>query len=398
MREPNPAADAALRSAHRNLDAAANLPNDARAGQGVVVTYSGKDADRVRGHEAVTWVEVGKILAALKGYAFAGEYDPSRRYPGRVYFVPSDTLVGIEPARALGVDTEDDLFGGVVAHAFAATKVITHPLIDSGAYAPEGWSHGFARRVQDVVLSGFTAFTQLDARRAGAQLLEHGPVRLKRARGSGWRDQTVVAGTADLEAVLSAFDNAELSRHGLVLEQNLDHVTAYSVGQVRAAGLLATYCGTQRATADGGGAAVYGGSDLLLVRGDYDSLLGLNLGPEVRLAIRQARTYDAATEELSGLIASRRNYDIARGIDGEGCVRCGVLEQSWRIGGASGPEVAALQAFRADPMLRAVRAWCIETYGRSEPLPPGAILHFCGADERVGLITKYTVVEPYVTA
>ena len=58
--------------------------------------------------------------------------------------------------------------------------------------------------------------------------------------------------------------------------------------------------------------------------------------------------------------ASRRNYDIARGIDAQGQWRCRVLEQSWRIGGASGPEVAALQAFRADPALRVIRAWCID--------------------------------------
>src|SRR5207249_3972954 len=102
-----------------------------------------------------------------------------------------DTLVDDE-ARALGVRTEDDLFGGVIPHPFVATKAITHPLVEPDAPAPVGWSHGFAARVRDVVLPGFSTFTLRDARRAGARLLTLGPVRIKPARGSGWRGQVVV--------------------------------------------------------------------------------------------------------------------------------------------------------------------------------------------------------------
>src|SRR3712207_8788490 len=41
---------------------------------------------------------------------------------GRVYFVPSCTLIGLEQARQLGITGEDDLFGGVVPYPFVATK------------------------------------------------------------------------------------------------------------------------------------------------------------------------------------------------------------------------------------------------------------------------------------
>src|SRR5205823_8972958 len=126
----------------------------------------------------------------------------------------------------------------------------------------------FSLRVSDVVLPGFAAFTVEDARRAGTRLLERGPVRLKRARGTGWRDQVVVGGPAELQTALSAFDTAELPHFGVVVERNLTDVTTYSVGQLRVGSLMATYCGTQRVTTDNGGAAVYGGSDLLVVRGD----------------------------------------------------------------------------------------------------------------------------------
>jgi hypothetical protein len=180
-----------------------------------------------------------------------------------------------------------------------------------------------------------------------------------------------------------------------VLEQNLEGVTTYSVGQVRVDGLLATYCGTQRMTTDNKGAMTYGGSDLVIVRGDWDALLGLQLASEVWLAIAQVRVYDAATQEFPGLLASRRNYDVLQGVDAEGRWRSGVLEQSWRIGGASGPEVAALAAFRADPNLRAVHAWCIESFGPGAAPPPGAIVHFHGVDDRAGPVAKYTQVEAY---
>ncbi|MNC93227.1 hypothetical protein D3C83_98090 [compost metagenome] len=79
--------------------------------------------------------------------------------------------------------------------------------------------------------------------------------------------QQVVSSAAELETVLDAVDPAVLSREGLVVEWNLEKVTTYSVGQVRVAKLVASYCGTQRLTTNATGARVYGGSDLVVVRG-----------------------------------------------------------------------------------------------------------------------------------
>jgi len=123
--------------------------------------------------------------------------------------------------------------------------------------------------------------------------------------------------------------------------------------------------------------------------------LNLTLAAETRLAVTQARAYDgAASQHFPGLIASRRNYDVAQGLDASHERRSGVLEQSWRIGGASPAEIAALEAFRADGSLGVVRASCVEQYGLHEP-PPDAVLQFRGIDDRVGAITRYTVVESY---
>ena len=76
-------------------------------------------------------------------------------------------------------------------------------------------------------------------------MLEHGPVRIKPAWGIGGRGQVVAADPAAVEAALGAVDGVALQTYGLVVEQDLQEVTTYSVGQVRVAGLSATYCGSK---------------------------------------------------------------------------------------------------------------------------------------------------------
>ncbi len=379
--------------------AATGAAGEARPPRRGVVLYR-PGADGYAGsHERATHLDIARRLAALKGYEAAAEHDPARVHPGPVYLLPCDTIVGLEAAGALGVRDEHDLFGGVVPHAFVATKAITHPLAGADAAAPEGWSAEMGRRVSGVVLAGHTAFSRNDARRAGRRLLESGPVRVKRVSESGGRGQRVVHDPAGLEAALDAVDPAELSRCGLVLEEDLAEAATFSVGQVRVAGLVASYCGTQRLTPDNGGAPVYGGSALTVARGGFDALLALDLPEAMRLAVAQARAYDgAAAAVYAGFFASRRNYDVVQGVDHHGRQRSGVLEQSWRVGGASGAEIAALERFRADPALPALRAASVEVYGVGAPVPPGAAVSFRGHDDRVGFITKYTLVEPHANA
>ena len=330
----------------------------------------------------------------MTGLAYAGEYDPSARYPGRVYFVPGDTLVGLQAA-GVGITGEPDLFGGVVPYPFVATKAITHPLVEPGADAPEGWSDTFPRHVQSAVLEGYSVFTPEQAYAAGERLLEHGPIRLKPVHATAGRGQKVIRSRIELAEALAGIDVAELAEAGLVLEENLTAVTTYSVGQVRVADLTATYYGSQRLTTDTTGEEVYGGSDLVVVRGDFDALVRLPLPESIRTAVEQARIYDAATSVFPGLFASRRNYDVAQGTNARGQWRSGVLEQSWRIGGATGAEIAALEAFRADPALQVVRASTFEVYGESQAPPPGASVYFRGVDEHVGWLTKYATVKAH---
>jgi hypothetical protein len=359
----------------------------------VVVEYSPQTGGFSDTHERITRAMVAKRLAALIGFAYGGEYDCSAHYPGKVYFVPSNTLIGLEHAVQLGITGERDLFGGVVPYPFVATKAITHPLIEPSVFAPEGWSNPFLHQVHSAVLDGYSVFTAEQAYAACERLLENGPVRLKPVHATAGRGQRVIRSLSELTEPLAAIDPTELADFGLVLEENLTAVATYSVGQVRVADLTATYYGSQRLTTDNAGDEIYGGSDLMVVRGDFDALVRLPLPESIRIAVEQARVYDAATSVFPGMFASRRNYDVAQGTNARGQWRSGVLEQSWRIGGATGAEIAALEAFWADPVLQVVHASTFEIYGESQAPPPQATVYFRGTDERVGLLTKYTVVE-----
>jgi hypothetical protein len=232
--------------------------------------------------------------------------------------------------------------------------------------------------------------------RAGSRLLESGPVRIKPALGIGGLGQTVVESAAALAEAVDDLDVEELEECGVTLEQNLVDVETYSVGQVTVDDLDASYVGTQRLAVDNHGAQVYGGSDLIVARGEFEALRTLDLPPAMERAAEQAQVYDAAAHAcFPGFFASRRNYDVVVGLDAAGRRVSAVLEQSWRAGGASGAEIAALEWFAADPAARAVHAWCIEVYGDRGAPPPGAEVYFSGIDEKAGYITKYTMVEPH---
>lgn len=366
----------------------------AKGKRGSVVVYPGPDHEAE--HERATHHAIARRLAKFQGLDFAGEYDPAKDYREPLYFVPVDAVVGMEQAHQLGIRNENDLFGGVVPQPFMATKSIAHPLVGTESTAPPAWSEEFCWRVRDVVLTGYSAFSLEDARVAGLRLLERGPVRIKSVRATAGRGQALITAADELTHKLNTLDAEEVARHGLVLEEHLAEVTTYSVGQVRIGGCIATYYGTQHLTEDNDGAVVYGGTDIVIVKGGFEALLALEPPEEIHHAIAKARVFDtAATQCLPGFFASRRNYDVACGVDAEGGRRVGVLEQSWRIGGASSAEVLALETFQKTPASRVVHASSLEIYGTERNPPTDATVLYIGVDADVGPITKCVMLGCY---
>lgn len=344
-------------------------------------------------HEHAVHLKLADRLARLLGCQ-AVLTDVSATPDMHCYYLPTETLIGLERCAAMGIRNEQDLFGGLVSHPYMATKAISHPL-PADAEFPPGWTDAFARQASDALLCGYTVFSKADARRAAQLLLRDGPLRVKPVLASAGRGQQVITQADHLEPLLANMDEQDLALWGLVLEEDLSKVETFSVGQVRVAGLTCSYHGTQQLTHDHQGEEIYGGSDLVVVRGDYTALLQLPLEDHIRLAINQAMAYEHAAEQhFPGFIASRRNYDIARGTTAQGRLRSGVLEQSWRMGGASSAELLALQAFADDPALQQVCASTHEVFGTAD-LPADATLFYQGNDSELGQLSKYARIRQH---
>jgi hypothetical protein len=343
-------------------------------------------------HDVATQRAVAQRLAGLLECEFVGDAGAGRAPSASGYAVPDDTVLSLDAARAAGIRAEDDLFGGVVPWPYMAGKTITHSLIGSRAAAPPGWNAAFPARIRDAVLPGWSAFAAEDVTRAARDLLRDGPVRLKPADARGGAGQHVVPDEQALVSALSALGGERVAG-GVVVERNLAEVRTFSVGTVRVGWLEASYVGEQRTTPNHHGQEVYGGSALAFVRGGVDRLVALIEDAELRGAIGMAGVFHAAAmRTLGGTFASRCNYDVAAGIDARGRRHMGVLEQSWRIGGASPAEVLALEAFAGDASLETVRAATVETYGGDVAVPPGAWITYKGTDPHVGALTKYATV------
>jgi len=357
-----------------------------------VAVYLSRRGAPMYAHERITLSAVAESIARLKGCRYDGVFDANKHSAGDVFFVPDDTLI-LEEARHLGIHSPRQLYGAVVPYLFAKTKAITHRLINAHAARPCGWSSNFAENVSNAALPGYTAFNVGEARAAATRLLSQGAVRVKEPLGDGGHGQTVARTMAELNAFFETSRSEKIACHGLVLETNLRHVTTRSVGCTTVGDQAIAYHGTQRSVTNNDGLSVYGGSHLICVRGDWAELEGLPMDPQTRLAVAQARTYDRSTVNFPGFFASRRNYDIGQGLDARGQWRSGVLEASWRSGGASTAELAALTVLAQDSALNVVEATSVKRFGSLRKPPPGAVIHFEGDDPEEGPLLRYTMVK-----
>jgi len=137
------------------------------------------------------------------------------------------------------------------------------------------------------VLPGYTVFSNRDGRTAAKRMLTRGSIRLKKPLSASGKDQTVVTTLNELDAVLEKVSADEMAEYGLVLEENLRQVRTLSVGEVAVGNLRISYYGTQRTVADNERRLVYGGSELVCVRGGWEALDALPKSPEVHAAVVQ---------------------------------------------------------------------------------------------------------------
>jgi hypothetical protein len=358
---------------------------------GTVVVCFSRLGTPLRAHQRRMLAADAEAIAELKRYDFGGDFDRAKQYKGHIYFVPDDTLL-LDEAQSLEIRAPTDLYGGVVSHPFEKTKAIAHPLVDRNARRPHGWRCGFGERIRDAVLPGYTAFCAHDARVAADRMLVGGTIRVKEPLEAGGRGQTLVNTIAELDGLLERLCSDDIAAYGLVIEQNLHHVTTLSIGHITVDNLSFAYHGRQRVTVNNERKQVYGGSDLVCVRGGWDALDRVSMPGAVRVGVDKARLYDEAMNEYPGFMASRRNYDVGVGLDINGQPRSGLFESSWRVGGATGAEVAALTEFMRDPSVEIVEASHVEEFGRNREPPSAAVTHIELDDPDEGPMVRYTVV------
>lgn len=339
----------------------------ARVARPRVVTVN-LDAPSRDAHEIGTLEFAAGRLAAL----FARPSGEGPAHDGIVFYLPGDTLC-TEDARALEIAGASDFWGGIVPHPFVATKLVSHPLVSDGASSPPGWTP--VPGIVACTLPGYSVFSAGDALEAAARLLEAGPFRVKAPHARGGHGQVLFRDLPTLEAWLAATGEAVV-RSGFVLELDLPEATTYSIGSASLRGMELAYHGQQRLTFDRYGQPVYGGSRLRFRRGDLAGLQASLVGELSRLA-RLALAYDHAVGSAYGVIATRRNYDVIAGLDARGLPRAGVLEQSWRFGGASMAEILAFEHFHEHPQAEWVTAETVELHDSGE-VPAGAIVHWPG--------------------
>jgi hypothetical protein len=316
--------------------------------------------------------------ASLRVAGLLARPGPDARHadaPSR-YWLPIRTLLRDEAA-LIGIDRDTQLWGGVVPRAFVGTKLVSHRLWPGSGYAPAGWRD--VPGIESCTLPGWSVFTRTDALAACEALLHDGPVRVKSPHARGGNEQTVLTGLREARAWLQS-PAAIGIEHGLVVERDLVEAATYSVGTAHVGGHTIAYHGIQRAVRDHTGRAVYGGSRLTVFRGDLARLGALVAHGQAGEAVRAAIDYDRAVRGTYQVLASRCNYDVIVGHERDGRRHCGVLEQSWRFGGASMAELLAMERFAADPGLRWLVAETVESYDRSPP-PEDAVLVWPGDAE-----------------
>ncbi|MEA9913552.1 DUF3182 family protein [Xanthomonas campestris pv. raphani] len=324
------------------------------------------------GHEHAThaWVcaEVARLLGVRNVHAESNErVQHDGGAAAHTLHIPDETLT-VAQARTLGIQDTRDVLGGVVPYAFLATKVIGHPLITEAAQRVDGWNQALAMALMPATLPGYTVFSRADATQAAAALRKGGGVRLKLPTGVGGNGQWRIDDAAQLDAALDALPPAYLATHGAVLERNVVQPHTHSVGELCIGGIRIAYYGTQCSVRDGNGAEVYGGSSLRVYRGSLEALAASALPPLEKQVVAQACMYDRfITAAYPALQISRRNYDVVSGQDAQVGPVCGVLEQSWRVGGATPAELAAIASFQQDPALRWVTASTHELYEGDAP-------------------------------
>ena len=329
---------------------------------------------------------------------------------GKTYYVADKTIVlefteNQKLIKDALIESEKDFFGGIVPRAYQSTKAIMHPLVSREAACPLGWSHEFSQELVhlDLVLPGFTVFNIEDIRTAFNHLYDKGvyQIRLKDPLGYLGMNQFIVTSFQELEQFISdkIVDNEKLEQYGLVVEENLcpEDLKIYSVSFVTVGFHQVQCIGVQRFSQ-----GLYAGTDFVIMQtGKYIlpellARVGIFNNEDAQVIIDKALLFRALlNKHIPEIKTARFNLDIVSGIASiysngtcELVKRFALLEQSFRVGGASAAEIWGLEYLLCHPSVDAVCASTYYRYGdEAYQTVSGEENLYCGVDSRLGSIS-----------
>ncbi|NMO92928.1 DUF3182 family protein [Actinomycetospora sp. TBRC 11914] len=315
-----------------------------------------------------------------------------------------------------------------------SSKVQVHePLPDDEA--PAWFDRRFPRHIRGTTVPGYSCFSRDAVVRAVHDLLEtYVGVRLKDPNGNSGVGQSSLHAVEEIDRELGAVADrvregsgsglAEyLATYGYVVEAEVADVEAYSVTVTRTPEEHYSSFGRLLeptvATEDLGVINAYGGTSVVVVRGEPEALAQLPedgvvvddpvlAGGTLRLSptpgiVHAAQRYIEGIRlwEADGGFETRANVDV---ITGTLVKRSGArqhitasVEESGRVGGASPAELLGILALQADPDLPyAVRSTrhsfddAARTYARHASTVPGSRVFWDGVDE--GWDGKYVFI------
>lgn len=330
--------------------------------------------------------------------------------PGKIYYVADKTIVlefkeNQKLIKDTLIESEKDFFGGIVPRAYQSTKAIMHPLVNREAACPLGWTHEFPQELVhlDLVLPGFTVFNIEDLRTAFKHLYDKGihQIRLKDPLAYLGMNQFVVTSFQELEQFISdkIVNNEKLQQYGLVVEENLcpEDLKIYSVSFVTVGSHQVQCIGVQRFSQ-----GLYSGTDFVIMQTGKHILseslaqVGIFNNEDAQKIIDKALLFRALlNKHIPEIKTARFNLDIVSGIASiysngtyELVKRFALLEQSFRVGGASAAEIWGLEYLLGHPSVDAVCASTYYRYGdEAYQTVSGEENLYCGVDSRLGAIS-----------
>jgi len=287
-------------------------------------------------------VNIAAVAARIAGVLGGELVEQTDLDDSGAYYVP---FAAVEKPLAdqYGITGQGDLYGGIVVKPQHADKAILHHLTDMDAVHPDWYSLTFARDVQDVVLPGYTTFTDKDSIKAFDLMQAQGlGVRFKDPSNTGGLGQQFIGNKRALESAL--YEHGDKIRDaGAIFEADLtDHQTV-TIGYVDLNDDVYTWFGKPY-DVQHNGMTRFGGNELTVVRGDFDSLDPHSPDAETKLAILQTKKVFEAYKKL-GTIITRGTFDAVQGLSRDGNFISGITDPSLRPSASSAAEVRAIEVF-----------------------------------------------------